>query len=144
MDIKIKRVDKSLPLPEYKTPGAIAFDMYSREEMKIVPKSLALLPSNFIIKTPENYGLILSARSSLAKKKGLMLANGVGTIDRDYCGENDEILLSVYNFTDQEVLVEKGERIAQGMFMLIDNGNFVEVEQMEANDRGGFGSTGSF
>ena len=144
MDIKIKRVDKSLPMPEYKTSGSIAFDMYSREEMKIAPKSLALLPSNFIIKTPESHGLILSARSSLAKKKGLMLANGVGTIDRDYCGDSDEILLSVYNFTDEEVVVEKGERIAQGMFMRIDSGNFVEVEKMEESDRGGFGSTGSF
>jgi len=144
MDIKIKRVDKSLPMPEYKTSGSIAFDMYSREEMKIAPKSLALLPSNFIIKTPESHGLILSARSSLAKKKGLMLANGVGTIDRDYCGENDEILLSVYNFTDEEVVVEKGERIAQGMFICIDSGNFVEVEKMEEGNRGGFGSTGSF
>ena len=144
MDIKIKRVDKSLPLPEYKTSGSIAFDMYSREEMKIAPKSLALLPSNFIIKTPESHGLILSARSSLAKKKGLMLANGVGTIDRDYCGDNDEILLSVYNFTDEEVVVEKGERVAQGMFIRIDSGNFVEVEKMEEGNRGGFGSTGSF
>ena len=144
MDIKIKRIDKSLPLPEYKTQGSIAFDMYSREEIKVPAKSLSLLPSNFIIKTPESHGLILSARSSLAKKKGLMLANGVGTIDRDYCGENDEILLSVYNFTDEEVLVEKGERVAQGMFMRIDSGNFVEVEKMESSDRGGFGSTGSF
>lgn len=144
MDIKIKRIDKSLPLPEYKTPGSIAFDMYSREEVKIAPKSLSLLPSNFIIKTPESHGLILSARSSLAKKKGLMLANGVGTIDRDYCGDNDEILISVYNFTDSEVLVEKGERVAQGMFIRIDQGAWQEVEKMEETDRGGFGSTGSF
>jgi dUTP pyrophosphatase len=68
----------------------------------------------------------------------------VGTIDRDYCGDNDEILLSVYNFTDEEVVVEKGERIAQGMFIRIDSGNFVEVEKMGESDRGGFGSTGSF
>lgn len=144
MDINIKRIDTTLPLPEYKTPGSVAFDMYSREEVVIAPKSLALLPSNFIIKTPENYGLILTARSSLAKKKGLMLANGVGTIDRDYCGDTDEILLSVYNFTDEKVIVEKGERIAQGMFVRIDSGNFVEVDNMESDNRGGFGSTGSF
>ncbi len=144
MDIKIKRIDKSLPLPEYKTVGSIAFDLYSREEIKIEAKSLALLPSNFIIQTPESHGLILSARSSLAKKKGLMLANGVGTIDRDYCGENDEILISVYNFTDNQVLVEKGERVAQGMFVRIDQGNWNEVDKMAENDRGGFGSTGSF
>ena len=73
-----------------------------------------------------------------------MLANGVGTIDRDYCGENDEILISVYNFTDNQVLVEKGERVAQGMFVRIDQGNWNEVDKMAENDRGGFGSTGSF
>jgi len=144
MDINIKRIDTSLPLPEYQTPGSVAFDMYTRKTIHIAPKSLELLPSNLIIKTPEKYGLIISARSSLAKKKGLILANGIGVIDKDYSGNTDEILLSVYNFTDDEVIVEKGERIAQGMFVRIDQGNWNEVSHMDDESRGGFGSTGSF
>lgn len=141
MQVKIKRIDDALPLPGYQTAGAVAFDLYSREEIKIAPRSLALIPSNLIIETPPGYALILSARSSLAKKKGLTLANGIGVIDRDYCGPEDEIKISVYNFTDNDVAVEKGERVAQGMFARVDRGEWEEKE-ISQQSRGGFGSTG--
>lgn len=143
MQIVIKRIDTELPLPRYHTSGAAAFDFYSRETMTISPKEIVRIPSNFIIATPPGYFLMIAARSSLASKKGLMLANGIGIIDSDYAGENDEILISVYNFTDQPVIVERGERIAQGVFVKIEQGEWEEVERMETKDRGGFGSTGS-
>lgn len=142
MRITIKRIDQNFPLPEYKTDGAAAFDLYSRESVAIPAKSLARLPSNLIIETPSGYVLQLSARSSLAQKKGLMLANGVGVIDGDFCGPTDEILISVYNFTDYETVVEAGERIAQGMFLKVERGVFEESAEMQNNSRGGFGSTG--
>lgn len=142
MQIKIKRLDKSLPLPEYKTVGSAAFDFYARDPASILPKSLARIPSGLIIETPPGHVLIISARSSLAQKKGLMLANGIGVVDSDYCGPNDEISLSMYNFTDQEVMVEKGERLAQGMFIKVERGVWEEVEEVVNKDRGGFGSTG--
>lgn len=142
MQITIKRIDKDLPLPQYHTSGAAAFDFYSRETLTIEAKTVARIPSNFIIATPTGYFLMVAARSSLASKKGLMLANGIGIIDSDYCGENDEILISVYNFTDQPVVVERGERIAQGTFVKIEQGIWEEVEKMTSKDRGGFGSTG--
>ncbi len=144
MEIKIKRIDTSLPLPEYKTTGAVAFDLYSRLDEVIPGKTLKLVPANFIIGTPEGYMLMLTARSSLAKKKGLMMGNGVGTIDQDYCGDTDELLLSLYNFTDTEVKIEKGERLAQGIFVKIEKGNWNEVQNMENENRGGFGTTGQF
>ncbi len=142
MQVKIKRLDTSLPLPEYQTPGAVAFDLYSREDLIVPAKNIALVPSNFIIEVPLSYALILTARSSLAKKKGLMLANGVGTIDNDYCGPEDEIKISVYNFTDSDVAITKGERLAQGLFMKIDQGEWEEVSEIKETSRGGFGSTG--
>jgi dUTP pyrophosphatase len=142
MQITIKRIDKDLPLPQYHTHGAAAFDFYSRETLTVEAKTIARIPSNFVIATPTGYFLMVAARSSLASKKGLMLANGVGIIDSDYCGENDEILISVYNFTDQSVVVERGERIAQGVFMKIEQGEWEDVEKMEGKNRGGFGSTG--
>lgn len=144
MNINIKRIDTSLPLPEYQTKGAVAFDLYARTTEIIPARSLALIPTNFIIKTPEGYMLMLTARSSLAKKKGLMMANGVGTIDQDYCGDTDELKLNVYNFTDSEVTVEKGERLAQGIFVKIDRAEWNEVERMSTESRGGFGTTGQF
>ncbi|PIR03413.1 MAG: dUTP diphosphatase [Candidatus Magasanikbacteria bacterium CG11_big_fil_rev_8_21_14_0_20_43_7] len=142
MDIRIKRIDTSLPLPEYKTDGSVAFDIYAREDAVVEAQSLGRIPTNLIIATPPGYGLVLSARSSLASKKGLWLANGIGVIDQDYAGDGDEILLSVYNFSTTQVSVERGERIAQGMFVRIDTASWIEVEQMDKKSRGGFGSTG--
>jgi len=69
-------------------------------------------------------------------------AHGFGIGDWDFRGDNDEYLFPVYNFTDKEVTVEKGERIAQGIFIKINRAEWTEVEQMNNVDRGGFGSTG--
>ena len=142
MKIQITRIDKSLPLPEYQTKGAVAFDMYSREDATIAPRELKLLPSNLIIKVPEGYALLIKPRSSLAKKKGLVLQSSQ-LIDQDYHGPEDEIGLMVYNFTDAPSEVKKGERIAQGFFVPIGIGEWEEVESIGAESRGGFGSTGS-
>lgn len=144
MEIKIKRIDTSFPLPEYKTKGAVAFDLYSRVDDSIASKEIKLIPANLIIETPKGYMLMIAARSSLAKKKGLMMANNVGIIDQDYCGENDELALILYNFTDAPVTIEKGERLAQGIFVKIEKGNWNEVENMGSESRGGFGTTGQF
>lgn len=140
MKIKIKRIDSTLPLPEYHTKGAVAFDLYSREDVAIAPKSLERLPTNIIVATPKGYMLEIKDRSSTLKRKGLLVTTGY--IDNDYCGEQDEILLQVYNLTDKEVKVEKGERLGQGVFVKIDIAEWEEVDIMVSNDRGGFGSTG--
>lgn len=143
MHTRIKRIDKSLPLPEYKTKGAAAFDFYARETTIIPAKGWAKVPSNFIIETPKEHALIISARSSLAKNyPGLFLANGIGLVDSDFCGPNDEILISLYNFTEKDIMINRGERIAQGHFKKIELAEFEEVEEMNNADRRGFGSTG--
>ncbi len=142
MQIKIKRIDKSLPLPEYKTDGAAAFDLYVRNEETIKPHGFVMAPSNFIIKTPPGYMLMLAPRSSSAKKKGLNMRNGVAIIDQDYSGNTDEIHVLIQNLTDEIKIVERGERIAQGIFVKIDKAEWQEVDQMEGENRGGFGTTG--
>ncbi len=142
MQVTIKRIDQSLPLPEYHTSGAAGFDFYAREAATIAPHSLAKIPSNLIIATPPGYALIMAARSSLSLKKGLKQANGIGVIDSDYCGPEDEISIAVHNFTDQPVTVERGERIAQGLFIKVEQAAWNEVAEMSGASRGGFGSTG--
>lgn len=144
MNVRIKRIDTNLPLPAYESDGACAFDMYSRETITIEPGKIELLPSNFVIEVPVGYVLVLTARSSLARKKGLMLANSVGVIDQDYSGNNDEILISVRNTGDAAVTVERGERIAQGLILPIARATWQEVETMDNKNRGGFGSTGGY
>ncbi len=141
MKIKIKRIDKTLPLPEYQTSGAVAFDLYSRVDVSIPPKTLERLPTNVIIATPKGYMLEIKDRSSTLKKKGLLVSTGY--IDNDYCGETDEILLQVYNLTNEDVKVEKGERLGQGVFIKIEIAEWIETDTMDSSSRGGFGSTGS-
>lgn len=142
MKAKIKRADPSILLPQYHTAESAAFDIASAEEKVIAPGAVALARTGLIIEAPHGHFLMLSARSSLARKKGLILANGVGIVDRDYSGPEDEIMLLLYNFTDKEVNIEKGERLAQGMFFPIDRVEWEEVRELRKNSRGGFGSTG--
>ncbi len=70
-----------------------------------------------------------------------MVPQGVGIVDNDYCGEEDELQIQVYNFTDSVVHVERGSRIAQAIFVRVDTAEWNEVEQMSTASRGGFGST---
>lgn len=141
MKIRIKRIDKTLPLPEYHTAGAVAFDIYSRVDAVIAPKTLERLPTNVIIEIPKGYLLEIKDRSSTLKKKGLLVTTGY--IDNDYCGDADEILLQVYNLSESSVKIEKGERLGQGAFVKIDLADWEEVETMGEKSRGGFGTTGS-
>ncbi len=142
MKIKIKRIDKSLPLPTYQTSGSVAFDIYARIDIEIKPKEVALIPTNLIIQTPKNYMLLLVPRSSTPRKLGLLSPHGIGIIDQDFCGPEDEIHLQVYNFTDNPVKIAKGQRIGQACFVRINKAKWQEVEQAKKESRGGFGSTG--
>lgn len=139
---KIKRVDKSLPLPAYETSGSVGFDIIAREDTEIPPKEISLVPGNIIVEVPKGYMLMIASRSSTPKRKGLSPPHGLGIIDHDYCGEQDEIKIQVYNFTNNSVIVGRGEKIAQGIFIKIDKLNWEEVDNMNFNSRGGFGSTG--
>ncbi len=141
LNVNIKKVDTTLPLPAYATAGSVGFDLICREHTEVAPSTLARIPSNLIVETPPGYMLLLTMRSSTAKRKGLLIPNGVGVIDQDYCGEGDELMVSVYNFRDKAVSVFRGERIAQGIFVPIVRVTWNEVEHM-GYGRGGFGSTG--
>lgn len=144
MNVKIKRIDKDLPLPVYETDGSVGFDILAREETKIPAKEIAMVPSNLIVEVPKGYMLVVASRSSTPKKKGLLPPHGFGIIDHDYCGPEDEIRVLVYNFTESEVTVQKGEKIAQGVFVKIDKFEWEEVEEITEKSRGGFGSTGGY
>lgn len=142
MKVKIARIDKELPLPEYQTAGSVGCDLYARETTIIQPNTLGKIPTNVIIATPKGYMFLLASRGSTPFKKGLMPAHGVGIGDQDYCGPEDEYLAPFYNFTQKAVTVERGERIAQGIFVPIAIAEWEEVAKMPAKNRGGFGSTG--
>lgn len=141
MQIKIKRFDKSLPLPAYKTAGAAAFDLCTRIDVVALPHQVTMIPLNVAVQVPNGYHSILMSRSS-TQKLGLTPANGVGLIDQDYCGDNDELRFTAINFTDQEVKIEKGTRLAQLLVEKTEIFEIIEVDHLDNIDRGGFGTTG--
>ncbi len=106
------------------------------------PAEIRLVPANVVVAVPPGYMLMIAARSSLPLRKGLMIPNGVGIVDQDYCGPEDEIQVQVYNFSKQPVDVEKGERIAQGILVRVDKVEWEESQALSEKSRGGFGSTG--
>lgn len=141
--MKVFQIDKDLPQPKYATSGSVGLDTYVRESRLIQSKSYGLIPLNLIIQAPEGTFIGVLPRSSTFKRTGLILANSIGVIDRDYCGPEDEIMALVYNTSDNIVEIDKGERLFQ---LIIFNCETPEIEIVEEcikdDSRGGHGSTG--
>ncbi len=142
MQIRISRVDRELPLPRYESGGAVGFDLITRETTTIDPGTIALVPGNVIVAVPEGHLLMIVPRSSLPRKKALVCPHSIGIIDQDYHGPEDELLVQVQNVSQEPVVVERGERIAQGIFVKVEQAEWVEEEELATVSRGGFGSTG--
>ena len=142
MRIKIKRLDASLPLPRYETAGSAGFDLVTREDTVVAADSIALIPGNVVVQLPAGYALLVASRSSTPRRTGLVAPHGFGIIDSDYCGPEDEVMVQVWNQTSEEVIVNRGDRIAQGVIVNIERVEWVEVDVLDAPSRGGFGSTG--
>lgn len=142
MKINIHRIDQSLPLPKHETKGSCAFDFLARKTTTIKSHSVGFVPGNVIIEVPTDHSLLLLPRSSLYRKKSLLIPNAPGLIDCDYCGPKDEITIQVLNLSDKPITVERGERIAQGLFVRSDQANWNEINKPRGTSRGGFGSTG--
>jgi dUTP pyrophosphatase len=140
--VRIRRLEATTALPSYQTVEAAGFDLAASGEVLIPPGEVRLIPTGLVIEVPSGYFLGIFARSSTPLKRGLMVANGVGVIDPDYAGPEDEIKIQVLNFTRQEIVVRRGDRIAQGIFIPT-----LQVEWKEGStrdvSRGGFGTTGS-
>ena len=141
MEVPIRRIDKELPLPEYKTAGAAAMDCAVREDAICPPGKVTMVHFGIAVKPPAGHFILMAARSSL-HKRGLMMANGIGIADEDYSGDNDEYRAALYNFSDEPVSVKRGERLVQMMVLPFDRVVWKETESLGNPDRGGFGTTG--
>ncbi len=141
--IRIKRLSPDVPLPRYESEGAAAFDLAAAVAITIQPGQVGLVPTGLVIEVPAGMFLGIFARSSTPLKRGLMVANGVGIVDQDYCGPNDEVKIAVLNFTGAPVQVAVGDRIAQGVLLPTTKVTWEEVAAVRERSRGGFGSTGA-
>ena len=111
--------------------------------MTVPPGRIALVRTGLVIEVPSGHFLAIFARSSSPLKRGLMVANGVGVIDPDYNGPEDEVMIQVVNITDSDVRVSRGDRLAQGIILPAPRVTWLEVEAIRDVTRGGFGATGA-
>ena len=143
MRLKIRRLDPTLPLPAYGTDEAAGFDLASAHDVTIGPGRIALIRTGLVIEVPTGHFLGIFARSSTPLKRGLLVANGVGIIDPDYSGPEDEIMIQVLNFTSAEVHIARGDRLAQAIVLQGPRVTWEEVADIRDVTRGGFGATGN-
>ena len=142
MNVRIRRLSPDVVLPRYETELAAAFDFAAAEDTVIGPGAVALVPTGLVVEVPTGLFLGIFARSSTPLKRGLMVANGVGVVDPDYCGPTDEIKIAVMNFTGAAVTVRRGDRIAQGIFLAAPRVTWEDTDMLRPESRGGFGATG--
>jgi len=142
--MNIKIVNKSQhACPEYATRQSAGLDLRANLSEPILLKPLArkLVKTGLFIELPEGYEAQVRPRSGLAYKKGVTVLNSPGTIDADYRGEIGVILI---NLSEEEFVVENGERVAQMVIAKHEQANWIDAETLEPSERGagGFGSTG--
>ena len=139
--VRIHRLQPAVPLPSYQTAGAAGFDLAASVDMTVQPGEVTLVPTGLVIEIPKNHFLAIFARSSTPLKRGLIVANGVGVVDSDYCGPDDEIKIEVWNFRSEPVTVRCGDRLAQGVILPFVRAEWEEGAGSDKKTRGGFGAT---
>lgn len=137
MDIRIKRFDTGLNLPEQEHDAA-AFDLVCRESVTIPAHTVGLVPINIAVEVPVGHFLLIAARSSTPLKKGLILANGIGIVDPFYNGDKDEIKVQLLNFTDDDVVVFRGELLTQAVLIKNEPVTWHEVDTFGHDGHGGY------
>ena len=147
IELKIldSRVGESIPLPHYATDGSAGLDMRAciGEPLTVAPGETELVPTGLAIHISDsNLAAVLLPRSGLGHKHGLVLGNLTGLIDSDYQGQ---VFISCWNRSQRAYEIQPGERIAQMVFVPVEQVHFEVVQEFEDSDRGdgGFGHSGS-
>jgi len=140
--IKIKLLDKSLPLPEYAKEGDAGLDLFSAIDCIIKPYERKLVPTGIKVAIPKGYAGFVQPRSGLAIKHGISVVNSPGLIDSGYRGEISAILINFDRSNDFRI--KKGDKICQLVIKKVEEVNLIEVNRLDESERGegGFGSTG--
>ncbi|MBP5172029.1 MAG: dUTP diphosphatase [Bacteroidales bacterium] len=142
--VTVKIVNKSKhPLPQYATPQSAGMDLRANLEAPVTlkPMERKLIPTGLFIELPVGYEAQIRPRSGLAIKKGITVLNSPGTVDADYRGEVGVILV---NLSQEDFVVEDGERICQMVIARHEQADWQQVEILGETERGagGFGHTG--
>ena len=144
LNIRIRRLAPTVALPEYQSAGAAGFDLAASEPVTVPPGQMALVPTGLVIEVPAGHFLGIFARSSTPLKRGLMVANGVGVVDPDYCGPSDEVKIAVFNVTADPVARGRRRPHRAGLLVPVARATWQEsTGQLRDTSRGGFGATGN-
>ena len=142
IDVKCVALDGAI-IPEYKTEGAAGADVYAylKESVTLKVGKSCVIPTGVFYEIPEGFEIQVRPRSGLAAKNGISVLNTPGTIDSDYRGELQIILI---NLGDNDFVINNGDRIAQIIVAPVTQGNFIQVQNLSTTEKGskGFGSTG--
>ncbi len=143
VSVELKRLPhgEGLPLPAYATEGAAGMDIVAAEDVTIDPGARRAVATGLAVAIPKGFEIQVRPRSGLALKHGITVPNTPGTIDSDYRGELKVIMI---NHGSEPFPIARGDRVAQLVLAPVTQGAWVEVEELDATERGagGFGSTG--
>lgn len=144
VEILVRRLDDSVPLPTYAHPGDAGADLVTTVDVQLAPGQRELVPTGISIALPDGYVALVHPRSGLAASCGLSIVNSPGTVDAGYRGEIKVLLVNLD--PAQPVALARGDRIAQLVIQRVEHGAFTEVDDLPASVRGqgGYGSTGGF
>ena len=141
--VQIKKLDKSVELPSYKTQGASGMDLkaFIKKPVNVKPKTSSIIPTGFSVAFPEEYEIQIRPRSGLAAKNNISVLNTPGTIDSDYRGE---IKIILFNHGSENFIINNKDRVAQMVLTPIIKMELEETKELPDTIRGegGFGSTG--
>lgn len=144
VEVLLLRLDPQLPVPSYAHPGDAGADLVTRVDVTVPAQGRVTVPTGMAIALPDGYAAFVHPRSGLASRHGLTIVNAPGTVDAGYRGEISVTLLNTD--TEHELVLHRGDRIAQLVVQRVERARFVEAERLPGSHRGdgGFGSSGGW
>lgn len=143
VEVLLVLLDDELPEPAYAHPGDAGADLVTRVDVVLAPGGRSTVPTGVSIALPDGYAAFVHPRSGLAARHGITVVNAPGTVDAGYRGE---IQVTLLNTGEEEVVLRRGDRVAQLVVQRVERARFVRAERLPGSHRGsgGFGSSGGW
>jgi len=142
IQVLVKRLDPSMPLPAYARPGDAGLDLHAAHDVTLEPGERALVGTGLAVAIAFGFAGLVLPRSGLARAQGVTVLNAPGLVDAGYRGELKVLLV---NHGGEPLTLRRGERVAQLVIQRVESAELIEVAELPPSERGegGFGSTGA-
>lgn len=141
MRVRLHRASQDTAVPVYRTRGSVGFDIAVAQDVGLDPGEITFAPTGITVEVPHGWALLVCLRSSTPTRHGVIQPHGIGVVDQDYCGPEDELLLQLLNYTQRPVEIAACTAVAQGIFVRVATAAWEEFNP-SGTSRGGLGSTG--